>query len=89
MAAHTAIVTEEAGEKIVHLPSDVPLKPGPVSYTIGNQGEIVLASPEQTDKQAAWIAWLDHLDSTPRDPNFMKERPMNRPPVEKNLFPDD
>jgi hypothetical protein len=89
MAAHTAIVTEEAGEKIVRLPSDVPLKAGLVSYIIGNQGEIVLTSPEQNDKQAAWIAWLDHIASTPRDPDFMKERPMNRPPVENKLFPDD
>ncbi len=29
------------------------------------------------------------MATRPVDPDFMRDRPMNRMPVEKNLFPED
>jgi hypothetical protein len=91
-ASHPAFITEEGDEKLVHLPASVPLKAGPVGYQIEPSGKLVLIQlpeEERARRQAAWIAFLDEIESRPPDPEFMMERPMNVPPLDRNLFPDD
>ncbi len=91
-AAHIANVTIKQDETLVHLPSGIPLQPGPVVYELRPGGEILL-KPHPADsaeaKRQAWVAFLDFLDQSPSDPAFMPDRPLNRLPVDRNLFPDD
>ena len=90
-ATHIATVTEEGVDTVVRFSGKVRLPRGPVSVReIEATGEIVLA-PIAPSRELAdnWAAFLDHLAQTPRDPEFMKERPMNRPPVDRKLFADD
>ncbi len=89
MAAQIATVTQEGEEIVVRFPQDVPIQVGSVSYRIGARGEVVLAPVSTAARQEAWIAFLDRIEARDPDPEFMKERPMNRLPVERNLFPDD
>ena len=90
-AAHTANarVSTANGEKVVHLPADALLDDGAVSCVVTEDGQVTLSPLTPEARQKAWIAFLDHLDATPRDPHFMRDRPMNRPPVEQKLFTDD
>jgi hypothetical protein len=90
-AAHIATVTEEGVDTVVRFSGKVRLPQGPVSVReIEGTGEIVLAPIAPSEEKAdSWDAFLDHLARTPRDPEFMKERPMNRPPVDRKLFADD
>jgi hypothetical protein len=90
-AAHTAIVTEEGIHTVVRFSGKVSLPYGPVAVReIEETGEIILTpispSAQLTD---SWAAFLDHLARTPRDPEFMKDRPLNRPPIDRKLFPDE
>jgi hypothetical protein len=91
---HTATITEEGSEKVIRLPAGVPLQPGPVSVEIESNGGVHLKSgPENVANP--WIELMDAMDKLPRDEqwqafvNVMQERPMNQPPVERNLFPHD
>jgi hypothetical protein len=90
--SHPAFITEEGAEKVVHPSASGPAAAEPLGYRIEPSGKLVLVPlPEdvRARRQAAWIAFLDHIESTPRDPDFMKERPLNTPPVDRNLFPDE
>ena len=87
--ANIANITDEGSEKIVHLPATVPLNSGPISYEIRDSGDVILSPINPPGKQAAWIAFLDHIENAPHDLEFMDERAMNRPPIDRNLFPND
>jgi hypothetical protein len=89
-ATHIATVSEEGVDTVIRFSGKVRLPQGPVSVReIESTGEIVLAPIAPTGEQTgSWAAFLDHLARTPRDPEFMKERPMNRPPVDGKLFGD-
>jgi len=84
----TANVTEEGFATVVRFSGKVRLPSGPVSVReIESTGEIILTPIACATQPAdSWDAFLDHLAQTPRDPDFMKERPMNRPPVDRKLF---
>ncbi|HEX9200342.1 MAG TPA: hypothetical protein VF865_12335 [Acidobacteriaceae bacterium] len=90
-ATRTANVTEEGVHTVVRFSGRVRLPRGPVSVReIEATGEIVLTPISPPSERAdSWDAFLDHLASTPRDPEFMKERPLNRPPVDRKLFSDE
>jgi len=64
----------------------------PSGYRVEPSGNLVLVDLREdilAERQAKWIAFLDHIESTPRDPEFMKERPMNQPPVDRKLLQDE
>ncbi len=88
-AAHTATVTEEGDEKVVRFPKEVALNPGCVSYEVKADGTLELKPFNSEERQRAWIELLKAVAAREPDPDFMTERPMNRLPVERNLFPDD
>lgn len=88
-AAPTATITEEGDQEVVRLPREVPLKPGSVSYEVKSDGTLEWKPVENNERQRAWTEFLDALAAREPDPEFMAERPMNRLPVERNLFPDD
>jgi hypothetical protein len=90
-AARTANVTEEGIHTVVRFSGRVRLPQGTVSVReIDGTGEVVLTPITPPSGPAdTWDAFLDHLASTPRDPEFMKERPLNRPPVDRKLFSDE
>jgi hypothetical protein len=87
----TANVTEEGFATVVRFSGKVRLPSGPVSVReIESTGEIVLAPIASAAETAdSWDAFLDHLAQTPRDPEFMKDRPMNRPPIDRKLFSNE
>lgn len=87
----TANVSEEGFATVVRFSGKVRLPSGPVSVReIESTGEIVLAPIASAAQPVdSWDAFLDHLAQTPRDPGFMKDRPMNRPPVDRKLFSDE
>jgi hypothetical protein len=89
-ATHTDTITEEGDEKVVRFPGGVPLSRGEVTYEIKPSGELVLkqvSEQARAKRQADWIAFLDEIAARPPDPDFMKERPMNRLPIERDLWP--
>jgi hypothetical protein len=90
--SHPAFITEEGDEKVVHPSASGAAAAEPLGYRIEPSGKLVLVPlPEdvRARRQAAWIAFLDEIESRPPDPNFMVERPMNVPPEDRNLFPDE
>ena len=88
-AAHIATVTEEGDEKVVRLPRKIPLKPRCISYEVRADGTLELKPFNSEERQRAWIEFLETIAARKPDPDFMAERPMNRLPVERNLFPDE
>jgi hypothetical protein len=91
-AIHTATITEEGDEKILRLPAGVPLEAGEVTYEIRSTGELVLkqlSEEARARRQAVWIDFLDRIAARGPDTDFMNERPMNRIPFERDLWPDE
>lgn len=89
-AAHTATVTEDGEDTIVRISGKINLPKGPVLVRENKStGEVVLSSQAAPAREDSWAAFFALIDSREPDPDFMRERPMNRLPVEKNLFPDD
>ena len=89
--AQTANVTEEGFSTVVRFAGRVRLPSGPVSVReIESTGEIVLAPIAPAVQPAdSWDAFFEDMSRRPRDPEFMKERPMNRPPVDRKLFSEE
>ncbi len=92
-AAHTATIVEDGDDTIVRFAGRVRLPAGPVLVREDEStGEIILAPVPQSGETNPWIDFFDAMDAIPRDERWdafvqvMKERPMNRPPVERNLF---
>ena len=88
-AAHTATITEEGEEKVIRLPREVPLKLGSVSYEVKADGSLELKPSDGGERQRAWVEFLEAIAAREPDPEFMATRPMNRLPVERNLFFDE
>ena len=93
-AAHTATITEDGGDTIVRIPGKVMLPQGPVLVRENElTGEIVLSPVLKSSEPQSWAEFFERLDRLPRDEHWdeflqvMEERPMNRPPVERSLFP--
>ncbi len=95
-AAHTATVTEEGDETIVRIAGKILLPQGPVLVREDEKtGEIVLSPVPRLQGSRSWTEFFNRLDQLPHDEHWdqflqvMEERPMNRLPAERNLFPDD
>ncbi len=95
-AAHTATITEEGDDTIVRIAGKISLPKGPVLVREDEStGEVVLSSLAEAKEPRSWAEFFDRLDQLPRDEHWdnflqiMEERPMNRLPVERNLFPDE
>ena len=95
-AAHTATVTEEGEDTIVRITGKISLLKGPVLVRENETtGEIVLSPLAEAKEPQSWAEFFRCLDQLPRDEHWdaflqvMEERPMNRLPVERNLFPDE
>jgi hypothetical protein len=85
------LIGEEVRERDFRIANRVRMTKEPSGYRVEPSGKLVLVDlPEEivAERQSKWIALLDHIESTPRDPDFMKERPMNQPPVDRNLLSD-
>ncbi len=88
-AAHTAIVTMDGSNTLIRIEGRISLPEGPVCMRENPQtGEIVLSSRIAPSHPESWADFFALIDSREPDPEFMRERPMNRPPLEKKLFPD-
>jgi G3E family GTPase len=95
MAAHstrimTAQITSEGDETVIRLSGHIDLPSGPASVRVTEQAGEVILTPvaEMSDRHKEWLAFLDELAARPVDEEFMKERPMNRVPVEEDFFRD-
>jgi hypothetical protein len=93
MAAHSAIVTNEEDETVIRIQGHVRLPLGPVLVReVEETGEVILAPVVETSHPNPWFELFDSLDRQPRDEHWdefskvMRERPINRLPVERNLF---
>lgn len=99
MATHTAVdvsahVTTEGNETVIRIPGPGHLPSGRVNARANLvTGEMVLTPEQSSSAPTTWAEFFDHMDAQPRDEHWdefmkvMKERPMNRPPVERDLFP--
>jgi hypothetical protein len=90
-AAHIATVTEEGLDTVIRFSGKVRLPEGTVSVReIEATGEIVLSPiAPSTQPGDSWGAFLDDMSRRPRDTEFMRERPMNRPPSDRKLFAEE
>ena len=91
-ATHTAIITEEAEDFIVRFPKPVHLTSGEAFFAEDPQtGNILLFSTTQTSSktQDSWLTFLDDMRKKVEDPSFLSQRPGNRIPCDRNLFPDE
>ncbi len=90
MSTRTAFVTSEGDETVVRISGRVRLASGPVAIReIEATGELILAPLETVNPPDTWTSFFARLNQRPGDPRFMSERPMNRIPLEKDLFGDD
>jgi hypothetical protein len=95
MAVHSARIinaeiASEGDDTVIRIPGQIDLQPGSISMRLTEQtGEIILTPvAEMSDRHKKWLSFLDELAARPSDEEFMRERPMNSPPLEKSLFPD-
>ena len=89
-AAHTATVITDGNDTLIRIEGKISLPEGPVCLRENLQtGEIVLSSRVTPSRPESWADLFALIESRAPDPDFMRERPMNRLPVEKNLFADD
>lgn len=95
-AAHTATVAEDGDDTIVRFSGKVRLPAGPVLVREDEvTGEVILAPVPPVQEPNPWIDFFDAMDRIPRDEHWnafiqvMEERPMNRPPMARNLFADE
>ena len=89
-AAPTATVRTDGNDSVIRFEGKISLPEGPVCMRENpHTGEIVLSARLTPSHPESWADLFALIDSREPDPEFMRERPMNRLPVEKNLFPDD
>lgn len=96
MPAQTATVTCEGDDTIIRISGRVRLPQGPILIREDKHtGELILAPVEPRPVEGSWAQLFAEFDALPRDEHWdefikvMQERPMNRLPVERDLFPGE
>ncbi|MGA9868664.1 MAG: AbrB/MazE/SpoVT family DNA-binding domain-containing protein [Acetobacteraceae bacterium] len=83
----TAKLFKNGASQAVRLPAEFRFEGDEVYLTRDDRtGDVVLSSRPGI---ATWADFFDLLDAADAPADFMAERPMNRPPPDRDLFGDD
>jgi len=82
--SYLAEVVRDGDSQIVRIPADFHLDSGTVEIRRNDEtGELILTAPA---KRRTWDEFFDLVGRLNVPQDYMSERPMNRLPVERNIF---